>query len=111
MELATAKVLEIVPGIRPVPFGHLGDGNIHFNLSQPVGADRDSYLAHWDVVNEEVHAIVQSLGGSISAEHGLGRMKLEENKRFKEPLELEMMRAIKAAFDPKGLMNPGKMID
>ncbi len=111
LELATAKVREMIPGIRPVPFGHLGDGNIHFNLSQPLGADREAYLAQWEVVNEEVHTIVHALGGSISAEHGLGRLKLEENKRFKEPIELEMMRAIKAVFDPKGLMNPGKMID
>jgi D-lactate dehydrogenase (cytochrome) len=100
----------MVPGIRPVPFGHVGDGNIHFNLTQPEGADREAYLARWDEINAAVHALVIELGGSISAEHGLGRMKIAENERYKPPIELEMMRAIKQAFDPKGLMNPGKVL-
>ena len=110
MERSLALVEEMVPGIRPVPFGHVGDGNIHFNLTQPEGADKQAYLARWDEVNAAVHDIVHDLGGSISAEHGLGRMKIAENERFKQPLELEMMRAVKQAFDPKGLMNPGKML-
>ena len=110
IERGCALVEEMVPGIRPVPFGHIGDGNIHFNLSQPEGADPEAFLARWDEVNHRVHDLVVSLGGSISAEHGIGQLKLAENARFKPPVELEMMRAIKAALDPKGLMNPGKVL-
>ncbi|HIC82629.1 MAG TPA: FAD-binding oxidoreductase [Kiloniellaceae bacterium] len=110
LERALALVREMVPGIRPVPFGHLGDGNIHFNLSQPEGADRDAYLARWDEVNHAVHSLVVELGGSISAEHGVGYMKVAENAHFKAPLEIDMMRSVKAALDPQNLMNPGKVI-
>ncbi|MGH6946210.1 MAG: FAD-binding oxidoreductase, partial [Kiloniellales bacterium] len=107
---ATALVETMVPGIRPVPFGHLGDGNIHFNLSQPEGGDSKAFLARWDEVSEKVHDIVVELGGSISAEHGIGRMKIAENARTKAEVELEMMRKIKAALDPGNIMNPGKML-
>ncbi len=107
---ATELVEKMIPGIRPVPFGHLGDGNIHFNLSQPEGADREAFLARWDEVNRAVHDIVVELGGSISAEHGIGQLKIAENARFKPPVELEMMRAVKTALDPQGLMNPGKVL-
>ena len=107
---ATALVEDMVPGIRPVPFGHVGDGNIHFNLSQPIGADREAYLARWEEINQAVHELVVGMGGSISAEHGIGRVKLAENARFKSPVELDLMRAVKQALDPKGLMNPGKVI-
>ena len=107
---ATAKVEELVPGIRPVPFGHLGDGNIHFNLTQPKDADTKDYLARWDEVNAAVHDIVHAYDGSISAEHGIGRMKVAENQRLKSELELELMHRIKDVFDPKGLMNPGKVL-
>ena len=110
IERGCALVEEMVPGIRPVPFGHIGDGNIHFNLSQPEGADPKAFLARWDEVNHRVHDLVVSLGGSISAEHGIGQLKLSENARFKPPVELEMMRAVKAALDPQGLMNPGKVL-
>jgi len=107
---ATAAVEAACPGIRPVPFGHVGDGNVHFNLSQPEGGDTAAFLARWDEINTLVHDIVHALGGSISAEHGIGRMKRAENGRFKSPLELEMMRRVKRAFDPQGLMNPGKLL-
>ena len=108
---ATAKVREMIPGIRPVPFGHLGDGNLHFNLTQPEDADTQAFLSRWDEVNAAVHDIVASYRGSISAEHGLGQMKVAENARFKSAVELEMMRAIKRTLDPHNIMNPGKVVD
>ena len=107
---AMAAVTELIPGIRPVPFGHLGDGNIHFNLSQPVGADKAAYLARWDEVNRVVHDIVAEFSGSISAEHGIGRLKVEENQHYKSALEIELMQTVKKALDPRGLMNPGKVV-
>ncbi|MBK1670009.1 hydroxyacid dehydrogenase [Rhodovibrio sodomensis] len=108
---ATARVHELVPGVRPVPFGHLGDGNLHFNLTQPKGADTQAFLARWDEVNAAVHDIVASYRGSISAEHGIGQMKVAENARFKPPIELELMRTLKRSLDPQNIMNPGKVID
>jgi len=111
IERATKLVQGMVPGIRPVPFGHVGDGNIHFNLSQPEDANREAYLARWEEVNEAVHELVVGMGGSISAEHGIGYMKREENARFKSEVELDLMRAVKRALDPDNLMNPGKVID
>jgi len=110
LDRATAAVTRLIPGIRPVPFGHIGDGNIHFNLSQPQGADRDAFMARWDEVNRVVHDIAVELGGSISAEHGLGRMKMVENVHYKSALEIELQQRIKRAFDPQGLMNPGKVV-
>jgi FAD/FMN-containing dehydrogenase len=110
LEEALALVEKLIPGIRPVPFGHMGDGNIHFNLTQPEGMEREAYLARWEEVNDAVHDLVHAFGGSISAEHGLGRMKLEENERFKSQVELELQRGLKRLFDPKGILNPGKVI-
>ena len=107
---ATAEVERRVPGVRPVPFGHVGDGNIHVNLSQPEGAEREAFLVRWQEINEAVHDIVADLGGSFSAEHGLGRMKVAEAERLKSAVEIEMMRGIKRAFDPHNLMNPGKVL-
>jgi D-lactate dehydrogenase (cytochrome) len=107
---AVPLVERMIPGIRPVPFGHLGDGNLHFNLTQPLGADREDFLSHWDEVNQAVHELAVEMGGSISAEHGIGRMKIEELKRFKPAVEIELMTRIKAAIDPDNLMNPGKVI-
>jgi tRNA threonylcarbamoyl adenosine modification protein (Sua5/YciO/YrdC/YwlC family) len=107
---AGAAVAALIPGIRPIPFGHLGDGNIHFNLTQPTGADTAAYLARWDEVNRVVHDIVAEFSGSISAEHGIGRMKVAENRHYKSPVEIEMMQRIKAALDPRGIMNPGKIV-
>ena len=107
---ASDAVSARIPGIRLVPFGHVGDGNIHFNLSQPEGADTAGYMARWDEIQTAVNDIVVGMGGSISAEHGIGRIKREELLRVKSPVEIELMRAIKAAFDPKGIMNPGKLV-
>ena len=99
-----------MPGIRPVPFGHIGDGNVHFNLSQPPGMDKAEFLSHWQQINDIVHGIAARLGGSISAEHGIGQMKVDEITRYKTEPELAMMRAVKQALDPQNLMNPGKLI-
>ena len=107
---ATEAVERTIPGARPVPFGHVGDGNIHFNVNQPVDADTEAYLAQWDTLNEVVHDIVLSMDGSISAEHGIGTFKREELQRVKSPVELDLMRRIKATLDPQGLMNPGKVL-
>ena len=100
----------MIPGARPVPFGHLGDGNIHYNVSQPAGMDKAVFLANWDALNAAVHEIVLDLGGSISAEHGIGRMKRDLLPHAKDPLALELMRKIKASFDPNGILNPGKLL-
>ena len=106
-----AKIVEdICPGARPVPFGHLGDGNVHYNVSQPPGMDRAQFLALWESMADAVHGLVGEMGGSISAEHGIGQMKREALARVKDPVALELIRAIKAAFDPNGILNPGKLI-
>jgi len=107
---AMAAVEEFVPGCRPIPFGHLGDGNIHFNVSQPVGADKAAYLKKWDEMNEIVHGIVADLNGSISAEHGIGRLKRDLLNDVKSDIELDMMWRIKSALDPKGLLNPERVL-
>jgi FAD/FMN-containing dehydrogenase len=107
---AAKAVQRIVPGARPVPFGHLGDGNIHFNVSQPAGADARAFLARWDEVSAAVFDIVLKLGGSISAEHGIGRLKRDLMPIIKSPVELGMMRKIKSQFDPRNILNPGKVL-
>jgi len=95
------------PGSRLMPFGHLGDGNIHFNVMQPKGADKAEFLANWEEMNHMIHDIVREFGGSISAEHGIGTLKREELARTKDDDAHAAMRAIKAALDPRGIMNPG----
>ena len=107
---ADAAVMAAVPGARICAFGHLGDGNIHYNISQPEGADKAAFLSRWGEVNAIVHAIVLAHGGSISAEHGIGRLKRDELARIREPIEIELMQRIKKAFDPAGIMNPGKVL-
>ncbi len=107
---ATAAVKAIMPDCRPVPFGHYGDGNIHFNVSQPAGADKAAFLARWGDFSSAVNAIVLELGGSISAEHGIGRQKRDLLPKVKSPLEMELMRKIKDLFDPRGILNPGKLL-
>ncbi len=107
---ADALVERLCPGARPVPFGHFGDGNVHYNISQPVGMDKAAYLARWDEIATAVHGLVVEMGGSISAEHGIGRMKREELRHVKSAVEMEMMRAIKHALDPNGILNPGKVV-
>ena len=91
-------------------FGHLGDGNIHFNLLQPPGMAAADFLARTGALNRLVHDLVARHGGSISAEHGLGRLRREEIARYKPAIEIELMHRIKAALDPQGIMNPGKLL-
>jgi len=105
---ALAAAERLIPGIRPVPFGHVGDGNLHFNFTQPAGMDAAAYLGQWEALNRVVHDIVLAHGGSISAEHGIGVLKRDEASRTKSPVELELLARIKRALDPKGIMNPGK---
>jgi FAD/FMN-containing dehydrogenase len=107
---AGAAVEALIPGSRPVPFGHLGDGNIHYNISQPAGADTAAYLARWDDMNEAVHAVVMKFGGSISAEHGVGVMKRREVAALKDPVALDLMGTLKRTLDPKNILNPGKVV-
>jgi D-lactate dehydrogenase (cytochrome) len=107
---ATAAVVAGLPGVRPVVFGHVGDGNLHFNLTQPKGADRQEFIAQWTRMNRIVHDIVVDMHGSFSAEHGIGKLKKGEMVHYKTPLEIDLMRRIKAAFDPRGIMNPGKIL-
>ncbi len=104
-------VQRVVPGARPVPFGHLGDGNIHFNFSVPKGGDDTAFLARWEDVTRAVHDLVHGLGGSISAEHGVGVMKREEIVRYKSAAEIELMRALKRTLDPNNILNPGKLVE
>jgi D-lactate dehydrogenase (cytochrome) len=107
---ANAAVTALIPGARPLPFGHLGDGNIHYNVSQPAGADKDEYLRRWDEVNAVVFAVVKKYGGSISAEHGVGVMKRDLLPSVKDPVALDLMRSLKAMLDPNGILNPGKVL-
>jgi FAD/FMN-containing dehydrogenase len=110
MDLATKRVVKLIPGVRVVAFGHVGDGNIHFNLSQPKNVERKAFLSRWGEASRLVHDTVVEMDGSISAEHGIGRLKREELVQLADPLELEQMRAIKRALDPHNIMNPGKLI-
>jgi FAD/FMN-containing dehydrogenase len=107
---ADAAVVKLIPGARPVPFGHLGDGNIHYNVSQPIGGDSADFLARWHEVNAVVFGIVLKMGGSISAEHGIGVLKRDELPEVKDKVAIELMRSIKAMLDPQGIMNPGKVL-
>jgi FAD/FMN-containing dehydrogenase len=110
IEQANAAVVKLIPGARPVPFGHLGDGNIHYNVSQPVGGEPADFLARWHEVNAVVFDIVLRMGGSISAEHGIGVLKREELPQVKDKVAMELMRSLKALLDPLGIMNPGKVL-
>lgn len=111
IEQASAGLRHAYSGIRIVAFGHMGDGNIHYNASMPDAAQNESFIAqHEQAVNRIVYGVVAALNGSISAEHGLGQLKRDEITHYKSELELELMRAIKHTLDPQGLMNPGKVI-
>jgi FAD/FMN-containing dehydrogenase len=99
-----------MPGIRPMPFGHMGDGNIHVNLVQPEGADPAAFLARSHDIMDCVNEVVRDLDGSFSAEHGIGQLKTDMMEAWRGGAELAVMRQIKAALDPKGLMNPGKVL-
>jgi D-lactate dehydrogenase (cytochrome) len=107
---AVDAVKDRLPGIRPCPFGHVGDGNIHFNLSQPLEMDTQEYLSLWAEMNQIVFDIVADLGGSFSAEHGIGMLKLEEMQRYKDPVSVNLMQSLKKAIDPDSLFNPGKVL-
>jgi FAD/FMN-containing dehydrogenase len=110
VESTDAALAARFPGIRMVVFGHLGDGNLHYNVSPPEGAEGDSLLADQDAINALVHDAVASARGSISAEHGIGVLRRDELPRYKSPVELALMRTLKQAFDPLGIMNPGKLL-
>ena len=107
---ANEAVVKLIPGARPLPFGHLGDGNIHYNISQPIGADKAAFLKRWHDVNVVVFDIVLKYGGSISAEHGIGVLKRDLLPTIKDPVAMELMRALKRTLDPKGILNPGKVL-
>ncbi|MFO1115660.1 MAG: FAD-binding oxidoreductase [Beijerinckiaceae bacterium] len=103
-------VTGLIPGARMVAFGHLGDGNIHCNVSQPVGADKQGFLDRWNDVNHVVHGLVGKYRGSISAEHGIGVMKRDVLPHVKDPVALDLMRTLKRTLDPNGILNPGKVL-
>ncbi len=107
---ADAAVVAMVPDARICAFGHLGDGNVHYNISQPEGMDAQTYLKLWDKMTDAVNEVVLDLGGTISAEHGIGRMKRHHMPHIKSAVELEMMRSIKQLFDPTNILNPGKLL-
>jgi D-lactate dehydrogenase (cytochrome) len=110
IEQANAAVVKLIPGARPVPFGHLGDGNIHYNVSQPIGGSTADFMGRWHEVNAVVFDIVLRMGGSISAEHGIGVLKRDELPEIKDKVAIELMRGLKAMLDPLGIMNPGKVL-
>jgi FAD/FMN-containing dehydrogenase len=110
MEEGMQAVVARFPGSRPVPFGHVGDGNIHFNISQPVEAEPQAFIDQWEEMNEVVHEVVVRYGGSISAEHGIGQLKRDLLPRYKSAVEMELMHQLKKTLDPNGIMNPGKVL-
>ncbi len=105
-----ALLAQRFPGIRMVTFGHLGDGNLHYNVMPPAGSDEDWFFEQQSAIYECVHDQVTRFSGSISAEHGIGQLKREENMRYKSPVEMNLMRAIKRTLDPLNIMNPGKVV-
>ena len=105
-----AALTEQFPELRIVCFGHVGDGNLHYNLSKSNAQENLEFIDQTASVNRVVHDIVNMLDGSISAEHGLGQLKREENQRYKSQVELDMMRWVKNSIDPNCLMNPGKLL-
>ncbi|HYF56494.1 MAG TPA: FAD-binding oxidoreductase [Salinarimonas sp.] len=107
---ATGACEAEMPGVRVCAFGHFGDGNIHFNLSQPVGMDKAAYLTEWERFNRIVHDIVARLDGSISAEHGIGLIKRDELRLYKDPVAIDLMHTLKRALDPHNILNPGKVV-
>jgi FAD/FMN-containing dehydrogenase len=101
---------EALPGVRVCAFGHFGDGNIHFNLTQPIEMEKSLFLAQWERFNRIVHDIVHAMNGSISAEHGVGLIKRDELARYKDPVALDLMKTLKRALDPQNILNPGKVV-
>jgi D-lactate dehydrogenase (cytochrome) len=112
---ANAAVAKVMPGARPVPFGHLGDGNIHYNVSQPSDTlgdkdGRQAFLSRWHDVSDVVFEVVLRMGGSISAEHGIGQLKAADLPSVKDPVAMELMRGFKTMLDPLNILNPGKVL-
>ena len=103
-------MVQAFPGVRIIAFGHVGDGNLHYNVSRPDPARNAELIDRQGEVHRLVHDIVHGLDGSISAEHGIGQLKRDEIRRYKSSIELALMRAVKAALDPRGVMNPGKVV-
>jgi FAD/FMN-containing dehydrogenase len=110
IEEANAAAVKLIPGARPLPFGHVGDGNIHYNISQPAGADKAAFLKRWDDMNDVVYKIVLKYGGSVSAEHGVGIVKRDYLPKIKDPVAYDLMKTLKRTLDPKGILNPGKVL-
>ncbi|WP_424946927.1 FAD-binding oxidoreductase [Candidatus Spongiihabitans sp.] len=110
MAHAYRAVKAFMPNALPYPYGHLGDGNIHFNISQPADMDKEKFLENWKAINTLLHDITHDCQGSFSAEHGIGISKLDEMDKYKDPTEMALYRQIKKLLDPKGLLNPGKML-
>ncbi len=110
IEEANAAATKLIPGSRPLAFGHIGDGNIHYNVTQPEGADAKEFLKRWDEVNAVVFAVVKKYGGSISAEHGVGVMKRDILPQYKDPVAIDLMRTLKRTLDPNNILNPGKVL-
>ncbi|HEY5862865.1 MAG TPA: FAD-binding oxidoreductase [Casimicrobiaceae bacterium] len=110
VDRSVAALAQALPGARPLIFGHLGDGNLHYNLAAPVGVDAGAFMENAAVANRIVHDLVAATGGSISAEHGIGQLKRDELTHYKSGIEIELMHRVKAALDPRGLLNPGKVL-
>ena len=110
IEAGRALLERLAPGARLVAYGHLGDGNLHYNLSEPAGGDGGRLAGQADAIRRAVHDLVAAHGGSISAEHGIGQLKVGELERYEDPAALDLMRRIKRAIDPHGIMNPGKVL-
>ena len=110
IEECTRLLKQLIPDARIIPYGHLGDGNLHFNLSPAIGADAKHFLSLAPTVHRAVHDLVAAYAGSISAEHGIGQLKRDDLVRYKSPVAIDIMRSIKRALDPKGIMNPGKVL-
>ncbi|MEY3202200.1 MAG: hypothetical protein RIR70_1750, partial [Pseudomonadota bacterium] len=110
LKRADQALTHAFPGVRIVAFGHVGDGNLHYNLAKPNHADNAAFIAQSTAANRIVHDVVDALEGSISAEHGLGQLKREEILLYKSGVEIALMHAVKTALDPQGIMNPGKVI-
>lgn len=106
----SAAVSDYMADINFCTFGHVGDGNVHYNMTQPSRMTRQEFLSHWPTVSAIVYPIAIGMGGSISAEHGLGLLKAEEMVEYRSGIETDLMRRIKSALDPDGLMNPGKLL-
>src|ERR1043165_6302330 len=110
IEEGNAAARKLIPGCRPMPFGHVGDGNIHYNITQPVGTAKAKHLKRWDEMNDTIYKIVLKFGGSVSAEHGVGIVKRDYLPKIKDPVAYELMKTLKRTLDPKGILNPGKVL-